>query len=962
MKPETIRQRLLEWIYQLTRRRGWWILVIASLAALLSLYYVRGLKLDSDFKDLLPPGDKLIQKFNERQAALQGADVLTVLLSLTQTPSSRAEGVDRLRTTAERLIAALQAQPEVTSASYRPALPNPQSLSFNLQALSEQNLSDLQQSLEALSKAPAGSSPAEPPANQGQRLDQIYAQLNQGLEQAIKTGGLTVIAPKKLQQVIKQLSQSLVDLAKLNKQVGLQLGHLPGELARGEARITPLLRLTGQFQAGLQQLEPPSSPDLLLSRDRRSLLVNVHFRRPSTDSEAYNTKVTRTVRQVLRRLALEKQGFQVGLTGSYVFNAESQAALLRDTDKTTLIAIVGISLLFILILGRLFYPILASLPIFMSLLISLALVRLTVGSLNLLTTFLPPLMLGMGIDYGIQFITHFLEERQAGHKLTVALHNTLLQKGSAMLIASLATSSVLFGLLLASSPGLQQMGLLLGLGILLANLLTLFVLPALIMATQVVFGRRGPGRRPPRYLLNVRPLVHLILRVRWPLIILVLGSSLYVGLTSASQVGFEFVSDKLIPKNLPTVETRARINRAFERSSFDAQNAFVFFVKDDPSQIQQISRRLLALPAIDQVINYYSVMPLPSQVEEIKGKLAKVRSLDLASALAPVRAQFKWLRDNLAHRSELRRQWERLQANLGDARDQAAINGQEGLAAKLAQQQSQVLDLIARLDALNGRALTEQATRLSDQLDRLAQEAQAILRSIPTPQDVEGRLHNPQLQRQLQRYFFTAKGAMIIYAHVQPAWIYDSNLYKQFIGQLNSIWPDYLGAPMLQARLRDYMESDFQRSTLLAIALIMLIIWLDFRRVKLRGAMLLALAPLILGYIWMLAAMHWLGIQFNFVNILISPLLLGLGVDNCVYLLHRHQDLGQRDVEGATSSTAVPILANALAAMIGLGSLALAEMSALQVLGQVALLGIGFTTLFSLTFLPAVLSLLAKRN
>jgi len=58
----------------------------------------------------------------------------------------------------------------------------------------------------------------------------------------------------------------------------------------------------------------------------------------------------------------------------------------------------------------------------------------------------------------------------------------------------------------------------------------------------------------------------------------------------------------------------------------------------------------------------------------------------------------------------------------------------------------------------------------------------------------------------------------------------------------------------------------------------------------------------------------------------------------------------------------VPILANALAAMIGLGSLSFAEMSALQVLGQVALLGIGFTTFFSLTFLPAVLSLLAKRD
>jgi hypothetical protein len=86
-------------------------------------------------------------------------------------------------------------------------------------------------------------------------------------------------------------------------------------------------------------------------------------------------------------------------------------------------------------------------------------------------------------------------------------------------------------------------------------------------------------------------------------------------------------------------------------------------------------------------------------------------------------------------------------------------------------------------------------------------------------------------------------------------------------------------------------------------------------------------------------------------------LLIGLGVDNCVYLLHRYRDFGGRSIERALASTGLPILANTLATMIGFGSLMLAETPVLGVLGESAVMGIGFMTLLSLTFLPAVLSL-----
>jgi predicted RND superfamily exporter protein len=963
-----MRQRLLEWFYLFTRHRAWWILILVTLIALLSLLFIRDLKLDSDYKDLLPPRDPLIQRFNERQAALQGADEITVLLALRQSPSSQAAGVQQLVGEAERLMEALKGQPEVTSASDRSEIPHPQALAFNLQALNETNLRDLQSNIQALNQASGTTQTAGNKATttgSGKRLDEIYAQFNVGLQQVITTGGLAVLDPSKLQATIQALTQRLEELSTLNGQVLQQLDQLPSQVTLANIQIDPLLRLVSQFHAQLQLAPTPTADsDLLLSNDQHALLINIHFRQASTFSADYNSKITQMVRRTIRELGFDEQSFHVGLTGSYVYAAESQAAILRDTDKTTIITIIGVSLLFVLILGRLFYPILASLPIFMGLLITLAFVKLTVGSLNLLTTFLPPFVLGMGIDYGIQFITHFLQERRDGRSLTQALHRTMLQKGNAMLIASLATSATLFGLLLSSSPGLQQMGLILGVGVLLANTLTLLVLPSLIVAAHLVLRRHFRGL-PPRYALNLQPAIHALVRARWAVIALILGASAYVGITSASQVGFEFVSEKLTPRNLPTVQTRNEIDRAFPQNTTDTQNYFLFFVKNDIDQIQSVSQRLQTVPAIDFVRNYYTVMPPPGQVEDIKEKISQVRALNIEPALAAIRNQFQGLQANLTHRTELRTQLAALRQNLVTAQEQANLNGQETLAQEFGQQQEQAQHLIEHLDQLDSATLTSQVAALNAQLDQLASDAQAILSAIPTPQEIDERLHDPQLQSQLQRYFFTSDGNSIIYAHVQPSWINNSNLYDQFIGQISDVCPsdcDFLGAPMLQARLQDYMERDFKRSTALAIVIILIIIWLDFRKTTLRGATLFALSPLVLGYVWMLATMHWLGIDFNAVTILISPLLLGLGVDNCVYLLHRHQDLGQRDVERATGSTAVPIIANALAAMIGLGSLSFAEMTALQVLGEVALLGIGFTTLFSLTFLPAVLSLMAKRD
>jgi len=186
--------------------------------------------------------------------------------------------------------------------------------------------------------------------------------------------------------------------------------------------------------------------------------------------------------------------------------------------------------------------------------------------------------------------------------------------------------------------------------------------------------------------------------------------------------------------------------------------------------------------------------------------------------------------------------------------------------------------------------------------------------------------------------------------------IYERDNLREFDAFATSISDKYFGMPLVGKQLEDYMKRDFLVSTLIAAALIIFILW-----GTLRGGIraLLAATPLILGYVWMLGGMKLLQIDFNFINITISPLLIGIGVDNGIHILHRYAEERAINSEGAIERggrmTAVAVIVTSLTTMLVFGSLLLARTPGLRLLGASALFGIGFALVFSLLFLPAAI-------
>ena len=166
----------------------------------------------------------------------------------------------------------------------------------------------------------------------------------------------------------------------------------------------------------------------------------------------------------------------------------------------------------------------------------------------------------------------------------------------------------------------------------------------------------------------------------------------------------------------------------------------------------------------------------------------------------------------------------------------------------------------------------------------------------------------------------------------------------------------YFGMPLVAKQLENYMKRDFFLSTGIAVVLILFVLW---RSMGSWLKALLAASPLILGYVWMLGGMRLLHIDFNFLSIVISPLLIGIGVDNGIHILHRTMEerllRPEGHLERGLSTTAVSVLVTSMTTMLVFGSLLIARTPGLKMLGISALLGIGFSLVFSLVFLPAAL-------
>jgi predicted RND superfamily exporter protein len=164
------------------------------------------------------------------------------------------------------------------------------------------------------------------------------------------------------------------------------------------------------------------------------------------------------------------------------------------------------------------------------------------------------------------------------------------------------------------------------------------------------------------------------------------------------------------------------------------------------------------------------------------------------------------------------------------------------------------------------------------------------------------------------------------------------------------------GEALIVADILDMVAQEGPRILAAAILSVLVAMWITLG--KLRTA-LICMLPTLLSIAALVGLMAILGIQFNYLNLVVLPVLVGTTVDAGVHLIQRLSEPNS-DFISVYAETGRAITGGLLTSAIGFLALAIARHPGLNSIGNVANLGFGVNIVIVLLGFPALLLLVER--
>lgn len=173
------------------------------------------------------------------------------------------------------------------------------------------------------------------------------------------------------------------------------------------------------------------------------------------------------------------------------------------------------------------------------------------------------------------------------------------------------------------------------------------------------------------------------------------------------------------------------------------------------------------------------------------------------------------------------------------------------------------------------------------------------------------------------------------------------------------------GLPLIRTVVGDRIQKEMRIFLIGSLILSALILLLFFRSF---GTMMLSLMVVILGVVWSLGVLHLFGYKITLLTALIPPLIVVIGIPNCIYFINKYHtsylasgDKNKSLVDMVSKMGIVTLFCNITAA-IGFAVFALTKSAILREFGMVAGISIMLIFVISFILLPSVLSYLPSPN
>lgn len=311
----------------------------------------------------------------------------------------------------------------------------------------------------------------------------------------------------------------------------------------------------------------------------------------------------------------------MALSGRYRDAPETQRVVTADLAKTSTLSTV----LLVLVLLPLFRGIRAlvvlAVPLLFSTMLTLGGLGLVHPELNLISAFTLAVLAGVGVDFGIHFLSHYSLNRQTATDTASALKHTLQRLFGPMTMAAITTATGFLALYPASFRGFSQMGVVCAAGIVVTFASTLLLAPAALSWLD-----RGPRARE-----LVRPLPmldDLLPPVRWRVFVVSLGLALAAALGWYGIDRLEFERDfrRLRP-------TAAQHGIPWGRALHGTERNSVVLVADDPDSLQRVAATIRAegAPLLVKSDRPWLVTPASFVPEDQEARLAAIARLRAAA-------------------------------------------------------------------------------------------------------------------------------------------------------------------------------------------------------------------------------------------------------------------------------------------------------------------------------------------
>lgn len=653
--------------------------------------------------------------------------------------------------------------------------------------------------------------------------------------------------------------------------------------------------------------EPQPAPSIGPSAEPRRIVLI----KPIIDYSALEPgkEAISLVRDTARDLGLVKeQGITLRLTGQVPLADEEFATVAENTglNISLTLAVVTLILWAALRSKRLIVAVLAT--ILFGLAITSGLGILLIGRFNLISVAFAVLFIGLGVDFGIQFTTRYREERHNNNDLRAALLAATRGIGGSLTLAAIALLAGFFCFLPTQFLGVAELGLIAGLGMIIAYLATLSFLPALILLL-------APKPEPQPVRTDSLGVVdHWIARHR-PFVLL--GTALVVLGGAPFLFRLSFDSN---PMNLrdQTVESVA----TFLDLSKDPQTApnKIEVLAPSLEEARELAKKIAALPEVDHVTTIDSLIP-PGQDEKLP--IIENAAFQLRKILNPT---LKAAPTDEETKKALARAGKTIR-KAGAGRNAPPALGRFANA----------LDALVKASP-DVREQARAATFVD--FERLMGELRQALKAKRVTPD--------NLPADLRGDWISADGRVRV--EVTPKG--DSNdrvIMTSAARAVQTIAPNASGPPVIVAEAGETVVRAFLQAGALAFVSIFLILVVTLRRAL---DVALTLGPLVLAGIMSLEAADMVGMSLNFANIIALPLMFGVGVAFHIYYVIAWRK-GVADM--LASSLTRAIFFSALTTGTAFGSLFLSSHPGTASMGELLAISLFFTLLAAFIIVPAFL-------